>query len=90
MPVEISFNPDGGTANIDGIVLFPVTLQAIADEWFDGVHQGSDGAWYQIVKPGRKTFIIWHNGNAVFQTHEKPVSTKHDEGTITYTWKGAA
>ena len=87
--IEVIFGPKGGMANIDGALLFPVTLQAVADVWFEGVERGNDGAWYQISKAGRETFIIWHEGDAVFQTHEQPVTTKRDDGTFTYTWREA-
>lgn len=87
--ITLIFGPQGGMADIDGAVLFPVTLQAVTDEWLEGVKRGNDGAWYPIFKQGRQTFIIWHDGDAVFQTHETPITEKGEDGTTTYTWKGS-
>lgn len=57
---------------IDGKRFNDIELVSYADEVLDRFEQSDSGAWHKVLTPGRATYVIWHEGNVIFQTHDTP------------------
>ena len=72
-------------ALIDGERFDDIELVSSVDEVLDRFELSDAGEWYRSFTPGRATYVIWHEGNVIFQTHNTPV--RRDDGdSITWSW----
>ena len=72
-------------ALIDGRRFDDIELVSSVYEVLDKFEQSDTGEWYKTFTPGRATYVIWHAGNVIFQTHDTPV--RRDDGdSVTWSW----
>ena len=71
---------------IDGKRFDDIELVSYVDEVLDRFEQGDTGAWHKVFTPGRATYVIWQEGNVIFQTHDTPAKLTNGD-SISWSWR---
>ena len=88
MKVTILVDENKGKAIVDDKVYENIDIEVSVDEIFESYVKGEGLYYLKTYTPGRATYVIWHGGHVVFQTHNKPTFNHIAQDFLMYYWEG--
>lgn len=87
MKVTILVDENKSKVIVNDKVYENISIEVKVDEVFESYVKGKGLYYTKTYTPGRVTYVIWHDGYVVFQTHNKPTFSHIAQDFLMYYWE---